>query len=82
MQTLVSEQTLGYLLKDARMRRRLTQAEAGKCVGLDQTVISRIENGRHALRVDTLFKILAALDYEMLIQPREDGGHEQKGDAW
>jgi len=82
MQTLVSEQMLGYILKDARLRRRLTQAEAGKCAGLDQTVISRIENGRHALRVDTLFKILSALDYEVLIQPREDGVPEQNVDSW
>lgn len=82
MHTLVSEQTLGYILKDARIRRGLTQAEAGNSVGLDQTVISRIENGKHALRVDTLFKILAALDYEMLIQPREDGAVQQRGDAW
>ena len=82
MQSLVTEQTLGYLLKDARTRRGLTQAEAGKYVGLDQTVISRIENGRHTLRVDTLFKLLAALDYEMLSQPREGSASGQDGDAW
>lgn len=79
---LVSEQTLGYTLKDARIRRGLTQAETGKVVGLDQTVISRIEQGRHALRVDTLFKMLAALNYEMLIQPRENGMSEERADAW
>jgi len=82
MQTLVSEQTLGYLLKDARVRRGLTQAETGRSVGLDQTVISRIENGRHALRVDTLFRILGALGYELLLQPHEEGTGEKGGDAW
>ena len=61
MQTLVSENTLGYLLKDARKKRWLTQHEAGKTVGLNQTMISRVENGRQMLCVDTLYKLLAAL---------------------
>jgi len=72
VQTIVNENTIGYLLKDARKTRGLTQEEAGKRVGLNQTMVSRVENGRHMLRVDTLFKLLAALDLELLIQPRED----------
>ena len=82
MPALVSEQNLGYLLKDARMRRRLTQSEAGQLVGLEQAVISRIETGRHALRVDTLFKLLAALEYELMLQPREERLQHEKEDAW
>jgi len=72
MQRLVNENTIGYLLKDARKTRGLTQEEAGRTVGLNQTMISRVENGRHALRIDTLFKLLAALELELWIQPRKD----------
>lgn len=82
MQMLVSEQNLGYLLKDARKRRHLTQSEAGRLVGLEQAVISRIEQGRHALRVDTLFKLLTALNYEILLQPREEAIRQKGHDAW
>jgi len=40
MQRLVNENTIGYLLKDARKTRGLTQEEAGRTVGLNQTMIS------------------------------------------
>jgi HTH-type transcriptional regulator / antitoxin HipB len=82
MQSLVTETNLGYLLKDARKSRGLTQGEAARAVGLDQTAISRIETGRHVLRLDTLFKLLAALDYELLLQPRQHGTDSMKGDQW
>ena len=82
MQSLVTENSLGYLLKDARKSRGLTQREAAHTVGLDQTAISRIETGRHVLRVDTLFKLLAALDYELLLQPRQRGAGDREGDQW
>lgn len=82
MQSLVTENNLGYLLKDARKSRGLTQGEAAHAVGLDQTAISRVETGRHVLRVDTLFKLLAALDYELLLQPRQHGASNRKDDQW
>lgn len=82
MPSLVTEQNFGYLLKDARKSRGLTQGEAALAVGLDQTAISRIETGRHVMRLDTLFRLLAALDYELLLQPRQRGTHDGKGDQW
>jgi HTH-type transcriptional regulator / antitoxin HipB len=82
MQRLVTETNLGYLLKDARKSQGLTQSEAARAVGLDQTAISRIETGRHVLRLDTLFKLLAALDYELLLQPRERAAGIAKDDQW
>ena len=82
MPMLISEQNLGYLLKDARKKRNLTQSEMGRLVGLEQAVISRIEQGRHALRVDTLFKLLSALNYEILLQPREESVRQKEGDSW
>ena len=82
MQSLVTETNLGYLLKDARKSRGFTQGEAARVVGLDQTAISRIETGRHVLRLDTLFKLLAALDYEVLLQPRQHDTDSRKGDQW
>jgi HTH-type transcriptional regulator/antitoxin HipB len=82
MQALVTQQTLGMLLKDARNRRGLTQGEAGRRVGLTQPAISDIEAGKENLRVNTLFKLLAALDYEILIQPKETETRTDRGDEW
>jgi HTH-type transcriptional regulator / antitoxin HipB len=82
MQNLVTQQTLGMLLKDARNQRGLTQEEAGRRVGLKQPAISAIEAGKEDLRLNTLFKFLAALDYELLIQPKETGTKTNRGDEW
>lgn len=83
MQDLVTEQNICYRLKAARKKLNLTQAELGARICLDQAMISRIEQGRHALRVDTLFKLLSALDYELLMQPKEDWRTNNKDpDAW
>jgi transcriptional regulator with XRE-family HTH domain len=45
-------------------------------------MISRVENGRHMLRVDTLFKLLDALDLELFIQSREDANDNAGGVEW
>ncbi|GFO65867.1 hypothetical protein GMPD_37860 [Geomonas paludis] len=46
-------------------------------------MISRIEQGRHALRVDTLFKLLSALDCELLLQTKADWRTDNRNpDVW
>jgi DNA-binding XRE family transcriptional regulator len=55
---------VGTLVAIERNRKRLTQAELGKQVGLDQVAISRIENGDPLSdtgtdeKIDKLFKAL------------------------
>lgn len=69
MLNLLTEQNMGCKLMEARKELNLTQAELGARICLDQAMISRIEQGRHTLRVDTLFKLLSALGYELVLQP-------------
>lgn len=64
---------LGNLVRQARKDRGLSQARLGERAGLRQETISLIENGNPATRLDTLLKVLAALDLEFRIDARGKG---------
>lgn len=82
MQKATSPKVLGQILKSTRRQKGLTQEQAGNLVGITQAMISRIENGASNARVDTLFRILAALELEMTVQPREKAISPGEGDNW
>jgi len=77
----VNSKSLGIILKSVRKSKGLNQTEAGKLVGIDQTTISKIERGESNARIDTLFRILAALDMELIVSPREKSDTGE-GDTW
>jgi HTH-type transcriptional regulator/antitoxin HipB len=68
---IVSPESFGAALREERKIKRLTQTAAGKAVGIDQTTISKIEQGSPGTRLGTLFRLLAALDLELVLQPRQ-----------
>ena len=74
--------SLGRILRAARKQKGLSQTEAGNSVGLDQPTLSKIERGESNARIDTLFRLLAALDMEMIVRPRQKASEESKGDNW
>ena len=80
MQTRIkvtSPESLGASLRALRKGKGLNQTEAGKPAGVNQVTVSSIERGIPT-RVDTLFRLLAALDLELVIQPRA----KPDEDAW
>lgn len=82
MQKALSPKILGQILKSARNSKKLTQEQAGNIVGITQAMLSRIERGETHIRVDTLFRLLAALELEMAIQPRNRVEGNTEGDNW
>lgn len=82
MQKALSPKILGQILKSARNSKKLTQEQAGNIVGITQAMLSRIERGETHIRVDTLFRLLAALELEMAIQPRNRVEGNIEGDNW
>jgi HTH-type transcriptional regulator/antitoxin HipB len=64
---------LGAILQRQRRLLRLTQTDVSDLIGTGQKTISKLENGNPATRIDTLFSLLAALDLELVIQPRGKG---------
>lgn len=69
-------QQLGAVLAGYRKQRNLTQQEAGKKVGLAQSVVSSLEKSPERAGLARIFKLLAALDLELAVRPREKSGRQ------
>lgn len=68
---IYSPHSLGQAIKRQRKAMKLSQIQAGSAFKLDQTTISSIEQGAPGTRLETLFRMLAALDLEMVIRPKQ-----------
>ncbi len=80
-QIIFSPKSLGSALKRQRKIKNLSQNEVGTPFKIDQTTVSSIEQGASGTRLETLFRMLAALDLEMLIRPKKPI-KTKKGDNW
>jgi len=80
-QIVFSPKSLGSALKRQRKIKKLSQNEAGASFRLDQTTVSSIEQGAPGTRLETLFRMLAALDLEMIIKPKKNTS-DQNGENW
>jgi HTH-type transcriptional regulator/antitoxin HipB len=61
---------VGAVLRRYRRQTKLTQDELGRKVSVRQATISKLEAGAPATQLRTLMDALAALDLELVIQPR------------
>ena len=80
MQKATSPKVLGQILKSTRSQKGLTQDQAGNLVGITQAMVSRIERGESNARIDTLFRLMSALELEVAVRPIEKETGE--GDNW
>ena len=62
---------LAQALKNIRKERQLSQSVVADNVGLKQATLSGFENKPEASRVETLFKLLTALDLELHLCERD-----------
>jgi HTH-type transcriptional regulator / antitoxin HipB len=62
---------LGPVLQGYRKSRRLTQASLGQAVGVPQGDISKLELDPSRTSLGRIFKLLAAMDLELVIRPRD-----------
>ena len=63
---------LGNSIRERRRQLGLTQEQLAEKVGVRQRTISDVESAG-AARVDTLLRMLVALDLELLVRPRTKG---------
>lgn len=61
---------LGAALERIRRTKELTQKEVGQQAVVKQALISTLESGAAGTRLSTLFKVLAALNLEIVLRPR------------
>ena len=65
----MQEMRLNIAIEQARKAKGLTQAELGRLAGFDQSEISKFENSNSHPTLQTLCRIVAALDLELTFQP-------------
>lgn len=69
----MANQTLNSIAKKlakARKDKGLTQAELGDLLGVPQSYVARVENGKSDLRTSRLIEIARLLDLELLFVPK------------
>ena len=64
---------IGNLIRRARKRRGLSQGALGAKAGLRQETVSLLEGGNETAKLQTILKVLSALDLELRIAPRSKG---------
>ncbi len=78
--TVPSPKFLGSALRRVRRLKKLNQTDAGKDFMLDQTTVSSIESGAEGTRIETIFRLLAALELEMVIRTKDPKVDDR--DSW
>jgi HTH-type transcriptional regulator/antitoxin HipB len=76
---ITSPEALAEALKSARKRKALTQQAVAAEIGVKQATVSSFENHPERTRVETLFKLLSAMNLELRVVER---GKPEKGLAW
>lgn len=71
---------LASAVRDQRKTSKQTQTETAKQVGIKQTTVSDFEVRPESTKLETLFKILAALDLELHVVKR--GSSLDEGKVW
>jgi len=64
-------QQLGTVVQGYRKTHQLTQAQVGERVGLPQKEISKLEMNPANTSLARVFKLLAALDLELVVRARK-----------
>lgn len=79
---IISPESLGFALREERKKKGLNQTELGIPVGVDQTTVSKVEQGKPGTRLDTLFRLLSALDLELILQPKDVSSSTTSKEDW
>ena len=69
-------------LREIRRSLKLSQTELSKKVGMKQKTVSKFERSPDSTQIETFFKILAALELEIEIKPRNTNPSENKNSSW
>ncbi len=72
---------LSHALRSVRKTRGLTQDGAGKLVGLLPKTISALENHPGSATLDSLLKLLSALELELVLTPKDATGPTNKNSS-
>lgn len=75
-------QQLAMILQGCRKQAGLTQRQAASKVGMLPKTVSSFETNPDSRSIASLFKLLSALELEMVLQPKQSAQDKDDGDRW
>lgn len=79
---ITSPQALATALKDYRKKNHWSQQHVANLVGIKQTTVSAFESAPEKAKVETMFKILAALGLEIQTAERRHSDSRGWTEEW
>lgn len=76
--TAQTPRQLGQTLRGQRKSQQLTQQEAARIVGLLPKTISKLELATETATIESLFKLLSALQLELVVRPKPSKSADRK----
>jgi len=73
-----SPKNLASVITYHRKNKKLSQTEVGGLVNLKQKTISAIENTPESSKIETLFRVLSALNLDLIIKPKDEDNNDWK----
>jgi len=80
--TIHTLQQLAQALRSQRHSRQLTQKVAGAPVGLLPKTVSALESSPERSSVESLFKLLSALELELVLRPKSSKPDQPTSSEW
>ena len=68
---MLYREKIGLRLKAARKDRRMSQSEAAESIGIDRSIVSKIETGRYTGSLKIYERYLASMGYALTIEAEE-----------
>ena len=68
---ITTAKMLSHVIREFRYQGDLSQTDVAKLAGTTQARISAFENEPERTKLETLFKILAGLELELIVQSRK-----------
>lgn len=81
---ITSARGLADALQQVRKQQGQTQQTIGELAGTKQSTVSTFETSPEHVRIETLFKLLSALNLELVLEPRGQAPENGSGNhqAW
>lgn len=70
LKAIRNEKQLGALIREARKAKGWRQVDLARQASMRQQLISDLENGASSSRLDTILKVLAALNLDLSVTDR------------
>ncbi len=68
--TIRNSKQFGEAVRSARLKQNLRQIDLARKASVRQALISELENGTISAKLDTVVKVLAALNLDLAVVPR------------